>query len=187
MPTPHTKCNYPRDISKVATTLIDWGKYCVFQMNIFIRYSWVFASLLCYVTSYTTYANEEFDHAAADPNRPYFAIRELILEIHGDQKNFHSLHRLPNTFYRLMDPHMSVHLWWFFRNKMCQTTGRLLIFLLRCQHRLLPSCCRWVEARGSSTISTFSSFSVILSSYILRICPWSLKSSSLTSPISENT
>ena len=90
-------------------------------MNIFMRYSWVFASLLCYVTSYTTYANEEFDHAAADPNRPYFAIRELILEIHGDQKNFHSLHRLPNTFYRLMDPHMSVHLWWFV-NKTCQTT-----------------------------------------------------------------
>jgi hypothetical protein len=45
-----------------------------------------------------------FDHEKADPKRPYYAIRELILEIHGDNKNFHSEHQLPSTFYRHVDP-----------------------------------------------------------------------------------
>lgn len=87
-----------------------------------MRYSsWIFVGLLYCVTRYSTYANKEFDHAAADPSRPYWAIHELILEIHGDQKNFHSLHQLPKTFHRLIDPHTSRHLWWFV-NKTCQET-----------------------------------------------------------------
>ena len=64
-----------------------------------------------------------FNHSIADPKRPYFAIRELILEIHGDNKNFHSQHELPSTFFKHVDPHKSKHLWWHVK-KTCETTWR---------------------------------------------------------------